>query len=76
MPSLFQCLVSLADGELFCSGGEHISVWNQSGALLSTYCRKPEEEGSFLWERADFDLFIDTTDVDLFINTTPGKGLT
>ncbi|KAK7116743.1 WD repeat-containing protein 41-like [Littorina saxatilis] len=42
--SSVRCLVSLMDGELFCSGGEHISVWNQSGALLSSYHRKPEEE--------------------------------
>ncbi|KAK7481356.1 hypothetical protein BaRGS_00027436 [Batillaria attramentaria] len=42
--SSVRCLVSMMDGELFCSGGEHICVWNQSGVLLNSYTRKPQEE--------------------------------
>lgn len=42
--SSVKCLVSMMDGELFCSGGEHVSVWNQTGTLLDTYYRKPEQE--------------------------------
>ncbi|XP_025076790.1 WD repeat-containing protein 41-like [Pomacea canaliculata] len=65
--SSVRCLVSLMDRELFCSGGEHISVWNQNGTLLNTYQRKPEEEDIYLMIAISNYRLVTAADKDLVV---------
>ncbi|XP_076443383.1 WD repeat-containing protein 41-like isoform X3 [Babylonia areolata] len=71
--SSVRCLVSLMDGQLFCSGGEHISVWNQSGALLNTFCRKSEEEDICLMIAITNYRLVTAADKDLVVYSIISK---
>ncbi|XP_046545336.1 WD repeat-containing protein 41-like [Haliotis rubra] len=46
--SSIKCLVTMGDGEIFCGGGEHLSVWRHDGKLLHMVHRKDQEDISLM----------------------------